>query len=402
MTTNDICPTCGTSLGPLHDKKAMRRCTSCSRVNPRGFYYCGYCATPMENTEHRAALSDLAAPEGGWPSLARELVEVRFFMDRGELDEAFELVAILRERYPGHPELADVKRRTGEGPPPDTQVNRVVDAVLSDSEGLQAALPRRAAPQWNAPESRTGDGAHTRAHEVVADADAKPSARGRKRVVASEPRQSFRAVSELDQPDEDAPAVGTDEEPTRVRMKTDRHAGLPERRPKVGTRTLKDKSLQGGPSRAERVTMVDGSLPGSGPIVVSKAEAEPVAEAAADSTSEPVTKVRPTPAQPLPQALSDAMAAADANRAAAPVPGMTVAVPTLQPASPYREGETGEAEGGKRSRTVVRKRALKARKRSGRQTVIDGSGPNDGEKPRRRRPRRQFGAAVLGRLGSKD
>ena len=168
MRPQDSCPTCGTVLGPLHDKDSLRRCSSCSRPNPRGYYYCGYCASPMETTAHRAELAEVAAPPGGWPSLTRELIEVRFFMGRGELDEAFELLGVLRQRYPGHPELAELSRGAGDrGPRPDTQVNRVVDSVLSDSAGLSSSMPRRSAPTWNAPAAGDADaassGARTRA-----------------------------------------------------------------------------------------------------------------------------------------------------------------------------------------------------------------------------------------------
>ena len=80
MSRSEICPTCGTKLGPTHPRAAMRVCTSCQRSNPEGFSYCGFCASPMENTEMRARMTELAAPPGGWPNITSELVEVRFYL----------------------------------------------------------------------------------------------------------------------------------------------------------------------------------------------------------------------------------------------------------------------------------------------------------------------------------
>jgi hypothetical protein len=58
---HDSCPTCGIKLGPLRDHGQMRRCDACRRPNPRGFNYCGFCASPLENTAMRAEMSKLAA-----------------------------------------------------------------------------------------------------------------------------------------------------------------------------------------------------------------------------------------------------------------------------------------------------------------------------------------------------
>jgi hypothetical protein len=210
MKQPETCPTCGAALGPLH-RDALQNCAACERPNPRGFRYCGFCAAPLESALEHAERADVAAPAGGWPSLARELVELRFYLDRGELDEAFELLSILRERHPGHPALAEYSRGPAKGKPrADTQVHQLVDAVLADSASLSSSsLPRRAVPQWNAPmtDDEDEDG-KTRAHVAVplgvAD-DEEPTSRRAKPAPASRtPR---------------APAAG------RSRAKTNKHLG---------------------------------------------------------------------------------------------------------------------------------------------------------------------------------
>lgn len=200
MRPEETCPTCGTRLGPLHEREMLRHCDACQRPNPRGFRYCGFCAAPLESAAEHAERVDVAAPPGGWPSLARELVELRFFLDRGELDEAYELLSILRERHPGHPALADFHREpAGRSPRPDTQVYQVVDAVLADSASLSAtSLPRRSVPQWNAPVTEDGEeGKKTRSHATVSlgSDDEEPTSR-RSRV--AEPKKSAPARARTD------------------------------------------------------------------------------------------------------------------------------------------------------------------------------------------------------------
>ena len=149
MANHDTCPTCGTKTSPLH-RAEMRLCSACRRTNPVGFLYCGYCAAPMENTEIRARVAEVAAPEGGWPNLASEMLEVKFFLQQGELDEAYELLSILQRRYPGHPELADLVRR-GAGNRVDADVEGLVDSVLAGSAALAGKAARRRATRWEAP-----------------------------------------------------------------------------------------------------------------------------------------------------------------------------------------------------------------------------------------------------------
>lgn len=154
MNAKAICPTCETRLTALHDKKLWRTCNACNRTNPKGFPYCGWCASPMENTEMRARLSEVATPPGGWPSLASELVEVRFFIAQGNFADAFELLAILKQRYPLHPQLEDFTK-SPHNIRADTGVQQVVDGVLANSRSLsETQVPRRAAVRWDAPQAK--------------------------------------------------------------------------------------------------------------------------------------------------------------------------------------------------------------------------------------------------------
>lgn len=168
--SHENCPTCGAKLGSLRDHARVRVCTTCQRPNPRGFQYCGFCAAPMENTELRGRVATMAAPPGGWPSLARELLEVRFFLDRGDVGEAFEMVQLLRQRWPGHPQLEEFHGMSRSARPKrvHTGVNEVVDAVLAGSADWAAKAPRRAAPQWQAPAVQN-DKRRTMAHETVGE-----------------------------------------------------------------------------------------------------------------------------------------------------------------------------------------------------------------------------------------
>lgn len=159
----ESCPTCGSKLEALR-RAEMRRCNACRRVNPVAFLYCGYCAAPMENTDLRARVAEIAAPEGGWPSLTSELLQVKFCLQQGELDEAYDLLSILQSRYPGHPGLADFVRSSPLAA--DEQVGQLVDQVLASSASLSGKLPRRQATEWKAPRARDG-GTRTTAHEVV-------------------------------------------------------------------------------------------------------------------------------------------------------------------------------------------------------------------------------------------
>lgn len=165
MSRSEICPTCGTKLVATQPRHATRVCTACSRSNPGGFSYCGFCATPMENTEMGARMADLAAPPGGWPSLTSELVEVRFYLQQGLFDDAYELLSIMQKRHPGHPQLTELARRPKPTRRIDTGVLALVDSVLADSANLVAKVPRRAATPFSAPAQ--GGAERTDVHSVV-------------------------------------------------------------------------------------------------------------------------------------------------------------------------------------------------------------------------------------------
>lgn len=148
MSRTETCPTCGTKLGTSQARASMRTCNACHRSNPAMFNYCGWCASPMENTEMRARIAELAAPPGGWPSLTSELVEVRFYLQQGLFDDAYELLSIMQKRYPGHPQLAELSHRPKPARRVDTDTIALVDSVLAESANLVGRMPRRAAPKW--------------------------------------------------------------------------------------------------------------------------------------------------------------------------------------------------------------------------------------------------------------
>ena len=150
MPRDHTCPTCATVLDPLRAVH-LRRCNACNRQNPHQFNYCGFCASPLENTQIRAKLAEIAAPPGGWPSLTAELVELRFFVEQGQLDDAFELLSILQKRHPGHPALSDFARRAEPGKS-DIEVGELVESLLASSADLAGKALRRAAPKWEAPQ----------------------------------------------------------------------------------------------------------------------------------------------------------------------------------------------------------------------------------------------------------
>lgn len=165
MSRTETCPTCGSKLGPNHARPKGRVCSACHKSNPEGFSYCGFCASPMETTEHRARILEAAAPPGGWPNLTSELVEVRFYLQQGLFDDAYELLSILQRRYPGHPQLVDLARKPKAATRVDTGVLALVDAVLAESVNLVAKIQRRQAPKWQAPSAPGPD--RTQVHTAV-------------------------------------------------------------------------------------------------------------------------------------------------------------------------------------------------------------------------------------------
>jgi hypothetical protein len=360
MRQDRTCPTCGARLGPLHHRDALRRCDACQRDNPQGFRYCGFCAAPMETAAEQDERIHVAAPPGGWPSLARELVELRFFLDRGELDEAFELLSILRERHPGHPALVELAREpAARKPRPDTQVYQVVDAVLADSSALGAALlPRRAVPQWNAPVTDDADeGKKTRAHAAVS------------------------LGADEDEPTSKRPPIrGAPPRPARAR--TDKHLGAV---PRGEAPAAKPGKRASGAARA---------VPADAGLTVAVPTLQPPKPFSTDDDEEARTTAI-MEADPGLRAARASKKVAVAGKGAASEP------------APAR-GREPEALPRRPTKAAVRKQALeepapaKARepkKRSGKQGTVAPTPAEPSERARSRGAR--FGQGVLGRLGGK-
>lgn len=359
MKPEETCPTCGTKLGPLQQRDALRRCDACQRPNPRGFRYCGFCAAPLETDVEQAERVEVAAPAGGWPSLSRELVELRFFLDRGELDEAYELLSILHQRHPGHPGLVDFNRGPATRKPrPDTQVYQVVDAVLADSSSLSASsLPRRAVPQWNAPVVDDGEeGKKTRAHATVplgADEE-EPTSR---RAKAAEPA-----------PKKAAP----------VRAKTDKHLGAVP----VGKSEAAAKRGKSGANKAVRAA--------AGHTVAVPTLQPPKPFAGTPSEGEVDEDARPTRIMSADKGLRSGRV----KKAAAvqsPVPAVE-----KKPDKGAVRKRMLEPELGAPAKAVAA-----PKKPSGKQAAVKEPAEPEGGKKRARPAGARFGQNVLGRLGGK-
>lgn len=367
MRPEETCPTCGTRLGPLHEREVLRHCDACQRPNPRGFRYCGFCAAPMESAAEQAERVDVAAPPGGWPSLARELVELRFFLDRGELDEAYELLSILRERHPGHPALADFHREpAGRKPRPDTQVYQVVDAVLADSASLSASsLPRRAVPQWNAPVSEDGEeGKKTRSHATVSlgNDDEEPTSR---RARVAEPKK-----------------------PAPARVRTDKHMGAVPVAKGEAKRSKRGGASGAVPKVAAGLTVAVPTLQPAKPFAGGRAPVEDNEDG------------RPTAIMSADKGLRSARTHKKAAAVDAEAPKKTSGADKGR-----TQADAGSAK--KADKSSVRKRiiepavAIEPRKRAAERVVAPTPPePEAGKKGERGRGAR-FGQGVLGRLGGK-
>lgn len=163
----------------------------------------------MESSELRAKVAEVAAPEGGWPALTSELVEVRFFLKQGHLDEAFELLSVLQRRYPGHPELADYNR-PGAKIVADEQVGALVEDLLRSSASIAEQAVRRRATRWERP-TAPGAGERTSVHEVVPPEPVQAKTRAAKLKLPKEPTRVYRVVAPK-------PPAGASKPPARAGM----------------------------------------------------------------------------------------------------------------------------------------------------------------------------------------
>ena len=390
----------------------------------------------MEHTEIRARVAEVAAPPGGWPNLAGDLAEVKFFLKQGQLDEAYDLLSILQRRYPGHPELADFAHSTEATARPDADVENLVDSVLAESSTLGGKLPRRRATPWDAPESEPVERRGrklTTAHEVVRAAlieDVEEEATNpRAKVVvadyAKNPRPARKAVPKVEHthafeaiPPRRMPKVRL----AKGKMPTPkllRDADKPEAKAKPKAEPIPplpepSYANEGRPATVHMPPVrADDS---SAPIAV---EPEPTApEPAPQPASEPVAPEPATPPrEPLHTVAVDALqppapysAVPPQGRAQDQEPGNnhTVVVDALQPAAPF-EGDSPETFEARKEQI---KRATN--KTGRRRRVSKKDTPAKRKRPRGVPPKREpeapegdpskprgtaFGAGVLARFG---
>lgn len=375
MSRPEICPTCGIKLGPTQPRPETRVCSACSRSNPAGFNYCGFCATPMENTEMGARMADLAAPPGGWPSLTSELVEVRFYLQQGLFDDAYELLSIMQKRHPGHPQLNELTRRPKPTRRVDTGVLALVDSVLAESANLVAKVPRRAATRFTAPAQGGAD--RTDVHSVV-----------------GEEEQTTRAPK--------TPKTGP-QSPTRRSGSQPRAAAAA---PAASTTTGSQRAPK-TPSGSQRTT--------TGPKPTAPAPRAPATGRAAAAAPEPAAPRERTriyrAVEPPPAART--AAPAPARAAAAPQPavtgrtvasrppqsGHTVVVDALQAPAPYPDAPEDSTSRGARpkKRRDAPAKPAPARGAAATPPAAAPAAPATDDKPEPRR-RATFGQHVLNRL----
>lgn len=414
MSRHVNCPTCGTKLAPGHTSPSARTCTSCHRSNPAGFDYCGFCASPMENTALRAKMSELAKPPGGWPNLTAELVEMRFYLQQGLLDDAYELLSILQRRHPGHPALEELVRRPKPSRRVDTDVLKMVDRVLAESANLVARVPRRAAPKWQAPSSPGPERTQVHTAVPVEDGDA-----GAKTTAPRKPNGPTRsapaaagddAASTRTRPaaprgaTTSAPAVPRTTRPAELAAAAPAH-------PSTGSQATRVRPTNATRSASEEgVTAPRPAAPSSDPIAASRAARASTGPRPSNGSAAPTTGPRPTTTASgsgphVPPIVVPTSAGArektqvygpnDPTPASAPQTGHTIVVDALQPASPFSEAErtaAGERTRGRRRREPVRPAEPAAPVEP--EPVAAESAPEP--EPRKRRV--AFGEHVLNRL----
>lgn len=384
MSRPEICPTCGIKLGPTQPRPETRVCTACSRSNPAGFNYCGFCATPMENTEMGARMADLAAPPGGWPSLTSELVEVRFYLQQGLFDDAYELLSIMQKRYPGHPQLTELSRRPKPARRVDTGVLALVDSVLAESANLVAKVPRRAAPRFTAPAQGGSD--RTDVHSVVpADDDAPTTA-------ARPPKRAKTGPEAATRRSGAQPKVATGSQRTAPKTPSGSH------RTSVGPRPTAAAAKPAAPAAREptRIYRTVEPPPGARPVIMPSTPAPSTTtrqpsgpRAAVPQTGAPPVRSVQAPAVRPPAVTGQTVAQR------APQSGHTVVVDALQAPAPFPAAPAEAAP-----RAGKRRRGESAAKPAAAPAAAPAAEPPAtpaAEKPEPRR-RATFGEHVLNRL----
>jgi hypothetical protein len=343
----------------------------------------------METTEHRARILELAAPPGGWPNLTSELVEVRFYLQQGLLDHAYDLLSILQRRYPGHPQLVDLARKPKASTRVDTDVLALVDAVLAESVNLVAKMPRRQAPKWKAPSAPGPD--RTQVHSTVAqrpEAAAKSTAREPPpKPTTATARDSGKHATARDSGKH---ATARDSGKHATARDSGKHATATRDAAKPATTTGKQKhaAKTGGQKATQRPAPMSAS---------SKAKSGP--QTAATTTGRrPLAPVVPPPAA-SPRGRTELYKLGDApthGGATPPSPastGHTMVVDALQPAAPWQppadEAAAAPTE-AKRGAKTGRKRPPEDEARTGEAASSNGEGS--------RKRRAAFGEHVLNRL----
>ena len=365
MSRSEICPTCGVKLGPTAPRPETRVCSGCSRNNPAGFSYCGFCATPMENTEMGARMAGLAAPPGGWPSLTTELVEVRFYLQQGLFDDAYELLSIMQKRYPGHPQLTELARQPKPTRRIDTGVLALVDSVLADSANLVSKVPRRSATRFSAPAQ--GGAERTDVHTIVEPSadDEQTTTRGA-RSPSTGPQSPTRPSGS--QPRTTAPPI-----PVQASTGSQRVA-----RPVSGS--------QRATTGAKPAAQASRAAPQS-PVEAASQRREPTR---IYRTVEPPAGTRAA-AQPVASAKRAAAVTREIVATPTPQSGHTVVVDALQMPAPFPETPTA-ARAGK----SARKRGAPPAAQTPAPAVVAAPAAAPAEEAPRRRAR--FGEHVLNRL----
>jgi hypothetical protein len=305
----------------------------------------------METTEHRARILELAAPPGGWPNLTSELVEVRFYLQQGLMDDAYELLSILQRRHPGHPQLVDIARKPKAATRVDTDVLALVDAVLADSVNLASKMPRRQATKWNAPSTPGPD--RTQAHTTV----------------SSSARAEARTESRTEARTESKSSAKTPTKPNKAATReSGKHASTGKQKHTAKTGGQKTTAIPQRPSPTSTKTK-SGAQKSAG-----------------------ITGRRPVAAAP-PRGRTELYKVGDAplQAGAKPLPpnsGHTVVVDALQPATPFEP--VAEEAPSKRGGKSGRKRPPEER------APTPEPEASEGESAKKRRV--SFGEHVLNRL----